>query len=333
MIEPEPLIRTELDRIAPLPDGALGDWTEVLERAGYSGARRPRATRGLTVLAAAALIAGALLVTGSAFGFPPIGDVLGDEPAPTWTWPEGVPGDPVRPPEIVRSVNGQFGQAVDLSTLRQVVSAGRGHAENAFLAARGRNGDVCLAKIGGGGSIGADFECVHDPPKPGVPPLEQRAVLVGDAAGGHRGSVVDYSTLIGVVRGDVGRVELELVDGKTIELPLNQWRGFGYYTTDPQRFPKTLSVYRTWSSLFRHHEKLVAELPLQQVQSLTPTPLCGGDLGPCPPGRQTLALRSRLRLWRRRSSRRSRRTHSSRGSSSGARPTPACSSSSGPPAT
>jgi hypothetical protein len=284
VIEPEPLIRTQLERLAPLPHGAPGDWAEVLERARSGTARRTRFTRALTVVVSAAVIAGALLVTGSAFGFHPIADVLGDEPGPTWTWPEGVPGDPVRPPDIVRSVNGRLGQPVDLSTLRQVVSAGRGHTENAFLAARGLNGDVCLAKIGGGGSIGGGFECVHDRPKPGVPPLEQRAVLVGEEGGGHRGSVVDYTTLIGVVRADVGRVELELVDGETIELRLNRWRGFGYYTTVPQRFPRTLSVYRTWSSLFRHHEKLVAELPLQQVKGLAPTPLCGGDLGPCPTG-------------------------------------------------
>ena len=65
--------------------------------------------------------------------------------------------------------------------------------------------------------------------------------------------------------------------------PRNQQRRTSS-TTDPRRFPKTLRVYRTWNSLFRRHEKLVGQVPLQQVNGLAPTPLCGGKYGPCPEG-------------------------------------------------
>lgn len=237
----------------------------------------------VAALVAAALVAGLLLAT------PALGlraELFGDEPTPTWTWPEGVPGEVVKPPKLLVSVNetakGRGADRVELGTVRRIVSVGAGYGRGSYFAARGVNGDVCLAKMSG--YAGSGFECLHDLPKPGVPPIDDQAVLIGSSAGGHRGSVVDYSTLIGVVRADVGRVELELVDGQTIELSLNRWRGFGYYATDPKRFPKTLSVYATWSSFFRKHEKLVGQLPLQQIGDLAPTPLCGGKYGPCPPG-------------------------------------------------
>ncbi|MFL5940362.1 MAG: hypothetical protein ACJ75Q_08665, partial [Gaiellaceae bacterium] len=266
------------------PDASTRDWEDVLRRARGSGP----AVRALVLAAALALLAAALLVAAPALGFRQVADVFGSEPTPSWTWPEGVPGDPIKPPKLIvsanQTANGRFGDPVDLSSVRQIVSVGRGYGQSEFLAARGLDGDVCLTKLTGHGSAGAPFNCLHDLPKPGVPPVDQQAVMIGMSAGGHRGSVVDYASLIGVVRADVARVELELVDGETIELPLNRWRGFGYYATDPGRFPKTLRVYRTWSSFFRSHEKLVGELPLQQVKGLEPTPLCGGVYGPCPPG-------------------------------------------------
>jgi hypothetical protein len=280
----EGLIRKQLERLAPLPDPSTRDWDDVLRRA--RGSRR--AVRVLVLAAALALLAAALLVAAPAFGFRQVADVFGSEPTPSWTWPEGVPGEPVTPPKLVvsanQSANGRFGDPVDLNSVRQIVAVGRGYGQSEFLAARGLDGDVCLTKLTGHGSAGGPFECLHDLPKPGVPPVDQQAVMIGMSAGGHRGSAVDYASLIGVVRADVARVELELVDGETIEIPLNRWRGFGYYATDPPRFPKTLRVYRTWSSFLRGHEKLVGELPLQQVKGLEPTPLCGGVYGPCPPG-------------------------------------------------
>jgi hypothetical protein len=286
MTEFESLLRTRLERLAPLPEGSRLDWADVRDRAELGRPRQRR--RIVTVLVAAAVCALLLLLAAPALGIRPLGAVFGDEPTPTWTWPEGVPGEPITPPKLLVSMNemanGRWADPVDIQTVRQIVTAGSGNAEGAFYAARGLNGDVCLTKLGGGGNFGTPFSCLHDPARKGMPTMDSRAMVTGMASGGHRGSVVDYATLIGVVRADVGRVELTLANGQTIELPLNRWRGFGYAATDPSRFPKTLSVYRSWSSFFRRHQKLVGQLPLQQLGGLEPTPLCGGSYGPCPEG-------------------------------------------------
>jgi hypothetical protein len=285
VIDVEAVVRVELEGLVPLPQEPRRDWTDVLARAGHRG--RARRRRVAIVLLGIALAAFVLLVAAPAFGIRPVESVLGREPTPSWTWPEGVPGDQVQVPESIRAVSasarGRQADPVDPSTIRQVVSVGNGRAEDAYLAARGLNGDICLAQYGRYGFF-LPFHCLHDALRPGAQSLDERAVLVGNTAGGSRGSVVDYSTLIGVARSDVGRVELGLVDGDTIDLPLNRWRGFGYYATQPGRFPMTLRAYRTWSSLFGHHEKLVGEVPLQEVKGLAPTPLCGGTYGPCPDG-------------------------------------------------
>lgn len=278
MTELESVVRLELERLAPLPEAGRQDWRDVMRR---TKARRRRA---IALAAAIVVLAAALLLAAPALGLRPV--IFGEEPTPTWTWSEGVPGKPIKPSPFVVSLDagehGRFADHVDLRTLRQIIAMGEGFGHSSILAARGLNGDVCIAKLTG--SAGSPFECLHDPSRRGVPSIGEQVVQIGMSMGGRRGSVVDYASLIGVARADVGRVELELVDGETIELQLNQWRGFGYYVTDSRRFPKTLRAYRTWSSFFSDHEKLVGELPLQEVNGLTPTPLCGGELGPCPPG-------------------------------------------------
>jgi hypothetical protein len=272
----ESIVRTQLERLAPLPEPRQQDWRDVMRQAGS------RRRRVIALAAIVLVLAATLLAAAPALGLRP--GLFGEEPTPSWTWPEGLPGKPIKASRFVASINATTRDPVDLNTLREIASVGSGDGQSSLLAARGLNGDVCLAKLAGGGHMGMPFECLHDPPKPYAKTIEEQPVLTGMSSGGSRGSVVDYASLVGVTRSDVGRVELDLVDGQTIELPLNRWRGFGYYTTDARRFPKTLRVYRTWSSFFRHHEKLVGDLPLQQVNGLTPTPLCGGKYGPCPSG-------------------------------------------------
>lgn len=281
MTEIEVVVRTELERLAPLPEPGLQDWGDVLQRAA-KGRRRVRTA--LTLAVAILALAATLLVAAPALGLRAI--FFGEEPTPTWTWPEAIPGEPIQPPKMLREVNdelhGKFLQnRVHINTTRLIVTVGSGTERQSELAAQGAGGGVCLAVVGGDletpGMTGG-FGCFDSAE------VADKAVFVHEAGGGHRGSVVDYSTLTGVVRADVGRVELDLVNGEAIELPLNRWRGFGYYTTDAKRFPVTLRVYQTWGSLFGHHEKLVGQLPLQEVSGLTPTPLCGGKYGPCPPG-------------------------------------------------
>ena len=53
MIDVEPLIVSELERMLPLPDGGRADWSDVLRRAGFMSARR----RWRPVLVAAVVVA------------------------------------------------------------------------------------------------------------------------------------------------------------------------------------------------------------------------------------------------------------------------------------
>ena len=56
MIDVEPLIVSELERMLPLPDGGRADWGEVLTRAGFMSARRRWRPVLLTAVVVAALV-------------------------------------------------------------------------------------------------------------------------------------------------------------------------------------------------------------------------------------------------------------------------------------
>jgi hypothetical protein len=60
MIDVEPLIRTELDSLMPLPEGSRRDWADVLARSGH---RQRRSRRLLVALAVGVCI---LVITGAA---------------------------------------------------------------------------------------------------------------------------------------------------------------------------------------------------------------------------------------------------------------------------
>jgi hypothetical protein len=57
MIDLEPLIRTELESLMPLPDGARRDWADVLARSGHRHRRSRR--RLLLAVAVGVVIAAA----------------------------------------------------------------------------------------------------------------------------------------------------------------------------------------------------------------------------------------------------------------------------------
>ena len=65
MTDLDPLIRTQLDSLMPLPDGSRSDWADVLER---SGRRQPRSGRRLLLALAVGVcvlaIAGAAIAAG-----------------------------------------------------------------------------------------------------------------------------------------------------------------------------------------------------------------------------------------------------------------------------
>ena len=72
MIDVEPLIVSELDRLLPLSDGSRADWADVVERAGFGSRHRaravtePAARRRPRPLLVAAIAAAALAVTAAA---------------------------------------------------------------------------------------------------------------------------------------------------------------------------------------------------------------------------------------------------------------------------
>jgi hypothetical protein len=56
MIDVEPLIASELQRMLPLPDGGSADWGDVLRRSGFESARRQWRPMLLAAVAVAALV-------------------------------------------------------------------------------------------------------------------------------------------------------------------------------------------------------------------------------------------------------------------------------------
>jgi hypothetical protein len=90
MIDVEPLIRTRLDRLQPLPSGASEDWDDVLQRVGVRERRHPRrpiATAAIVV----AVIAG--------LAFSPAGAAIANGIGDFSAWVRGDPGEPATPAE------------------------------------------------------------------------------------------------------------------------------------------------------------------------------------------------------------------------------------------
>jgi hypothetical protein len=82
------------------------------------------------LVAAAGIVAGALLIATPALGLRAM--VFGEEPTPTWTWPEGIPGEPIQAPRILRDFNDELQgkwlrNRVDIDTTRLIVTVGSGN--------------------------------------------------------------------------------------------------------------------------------------------------------------------------------------------------------------
>jgi hypothetical protein len=77
----EPLIASELERMLPLPDGRRADWSDVLQRAGLAGERKPVRLPRRAVLALAGAIVVGLAIVVPASGLPQ--DIINWFSAPT----------------------------------------------------------------------------------------------------------------------------------------------------------------------------------------------------------------------------------------------------------
>jgi hypothetical protein len=151
--------------------------------------------------------------------------------------------------------------AVNPATLRRVIAVENSEGERLTISAGYDGaGKKCFGYVQAG--VARDFDCVDAR-------LEDFAVLPYVSMGGRTFQSVDRAAVLGIVRDDVLRIELTLVDGSRRELPLNRWRAFAYLATDGNAMPKTLTAYGADGSAL--HEVNVSV-----------GPVCGGPAGSCP---------------------------------------------------
>jgi len=96
---------------------------------------------------------------------------------------------------------------------------GDGVQRVALTPSKGKAGELCV-KADTPGGAGTEGRCLG----PGLP--DPVVAFVG--IGGRAGKRVDWASLIGLARGDVARVRLQLQSGPTRTLKLRHWPGFSW---------------------------------------------------------------------------------------------------------
>ena len=153
MIDVEPLIRTSLDRLAPLPDASRRDWHDVRRRAG----RRPARQLVLALVAAATVALLAVLAATPALGLR--GRLVqlfsGGEPAPTRVVADFAQLDVGAPPGMATGVIA--------SETREVMAVPLSTGKSAVLwVAPTRSGGFCLGLSTSGRGSGGGGGCDRD---------------------------------------------------------------------------------------------------------------------------------------------------------------------------
>jgi hypothetical protein len=176
-----------------------------------------------------------------------------------WVWDTPLPGEPTVANDL--TVRAARFSAVDPATLRRVIAVENSQGEPLTISAGyDGTGMKCFGYAQPG--VARDFDCMDAR-------IEDFAVLAYVSMGGRTLRSVDRAAVMGIVRNDVSRIELTLVDGSRRELSLNRWRAFAYLSTEGNAMPETLTAYRDDGSV------------LQEV-NVTVDPVCGGRAGPCP---------------------------------------------------
>jgi hypothetical protein len=127
-----------------------------------------------------------------------------------WLWPVAVPGDRAALGAALR--DDAVREGVAAGSLRELSTTGEGAARLTLLAGE-RGGETVLVT-----QTGARLGAVERVPE-GTSPLRVFSTPDG--------------LVVGVARGDVGRVVAVLDDGRAVELPLNRWRAFAYGDGEP----------------------------------------------------------------------------------------------------
>ncbi len=193
-------------------------------------------------------VAGMILVCAAVIGLAvTLGATAGADPVPAgatgiWSWEDGLPGTPIESTgEVSQQSQDAVGAALAVSkgvqqgSVRQVVTVKSAGDGLTLLSGAGANGEPCFTMLTDLGGT-REFSCLG-------------SFAAGDAivrfvgSAGPTVDVIDRVSLVGVVRSDVARVTLVTAKGVEQELPLNQWRAFGFTTTSPDSFPAALRAY------------------------------------------------------------------------------------------
>lgn len=151
-----------------------------------------------------------------------------------WAWSQAVPGRVAGRDPLTTNMAQRSG--VDVTTLRELVSAGSGLSVLALEVGTGPSGRLCVAEHGTG--FAGEFA-----------PLDSftarnPALVPFVSVSGPGPDSVTGATLVGVARADVKRVDVTLANSSTTTLPLNRWRAFAYAATTSDMLPVAIAAYR-----------------------------------------------------------------------------------------
>jgi hypothetical protein len=151
-----------------------------------------------------------------------------------WAWSQAVPGRVAGRDRLTTTMAQRSG--VDMSTLRELVSAGSGFSVLSLEVGAGPGGRLYVAEHGTG--FAGQFARLAS--------LTARspALVPFVSVSGPGPDSVTGATLVGLARGDVKRVDVTLANSSTMTLPLNAWRAFGYAATTPDALPVVVTAYR-----------------------------------------------------------------------------------------
>jgi hypothetical protein len=131
----------------------------------------------------------------------------------------------------------QFAQQAGVLNLRTLASAGRGKAAIAIITGTDRHGLPCWTVTAVEGHQGAPFRCGS------TPAPEKGSLWVFYGVGGAAGSsTAGYASLVGLVTPNVARVQADMVDGSTRELPLTEG-AFAYASSSADNLPTSIRAF------------------------------------------------------------------------------------------
>lgn len=178
----------------------------------------PKLAAACAVFAAAGIAASAVLQSSNA------------GPARPWSFGGGVPGNPIQVDSLAQQAAAYAG--VDVASIRSVIAT----ADLKFLAGLSPGG-VCFAAETADTMLG--FECLTDllETKP------DRAFVVRFELAGSASTAASSIRLVGIARGDVTRIEVQSVGGRSTSLSLNAFGGFAYSTQAHADVAVALNAY------------------------------------------------------------------------------------------